>query len=129
MNSVTLYIPSRENADIMSLDLNATFSHVRRRGLTLLGGSRGRLYGALSLGDVKLYSIFSGNISVVPEHSDDLLLDSAGNEEGGVRLVFLCVIIDRGGVQPSPADWENRFRIMDYCVHTYRLLTATLWGS
>ena len=100
------------------------FAVFRRRGLTLLGGSRERLYGALSLGDVKLYSIFSGNISVVPEHSDDLLLDSAGNEEGGVRLVFLCVIIDRQGVQPSPADWENRFRIMGYCVHVHCLRTG-----
>ena len=124
MNSATLYIPSRENADIMSLDLNATFSHVRRRGLTLLGGSRGRLYGALTLGDVKLYSISSGNISVVPEHSDDLLVDPAGNEEGGVRLVFLCVIIDRQSVQPSPADWENRFQIMGYCVHVHCLRTG-----
>ena len=60
----------------------------------MLGGLRARLYGALSLGDVKLYSIFSGNISVVPEHSDDLLLDPAGNEEGGVRFIFFCVIID-----------------------------------
>ena len=70
------------------------FAIFRRRGLTLPGGSHGRLYGALNLSDVKLYSIFSGNISVVPEHCDDLLLDPAGNKEGGVSFIFLCVISD-----------------------------------
>ena len=43
MNTVAIYIPYRDNADILSMKGHATFGYVCHQGLTLLGGSLSRV--------------------------------------------------------------------------------------
>ena len=124
MNTVAIYIPYRENADILSIEGHTTFGHIRRRCLTLLGGSRGRLHERIDIGDVKLYLVVSGNISLVSEHCDNFLLNRAQNQQGGVNFSFVCVSIIHS-VQPSLEDWESRFRTVDYCVNVHCLRSGT----